>query len=965
MATSLLTKQQVEKISGANKRKVMARIKIENSEDGKTLCTLLESGEDCKTEAESETPSKLISDITASRVKDTDSETGDRIETDEDQTRDMNSDREEREMTPGTEFIEFEFSPKKDPNFRRDRSASLEPEDVLDELYEAASKGDTNKLTNLIFAQKCKEASDSEPSRDKMESQLLSGANPNSAILNLLKRTTPIDKKQIADLEPAAKRSRIELKKPQVDFANVKNIRLNRSPAVPNVSQDSEIKVVDGVVKRKNPLRTPTPPPSEIPPVFGNHPPVNAEKTDKNLIDYSVLTKALTKTLQKKLKEGTDNDVKIVIFCNNKPIQSFSVRSNTRPPAMETESQSVEGSSLIATGSTVSESASSNLDVSGATPVNQILSRNPLYLSKHLASGPAENIPTISDVKAILERNKRIATESLARFTTMRQKTKRIPDEKLDVILKELKKKIADSNSSLQKMSSWDSNDASSEENSNSENKDDELMEKNLVISDLMDTSTDENCNAKDGQVKCDQCDKSFKQMRYLNRHKIRVHSTSKSSQESHEVISHESEEKSHSVMEKSGLILGRTASRSNVEHLKNEARNFGKLEGSQNVGGNLADMDNDSITEETEVNVDGEVDDEIDITTIKNEPMSEEEERDIQNVIADGNLLNLLEHADKCKRSLYQQDGVKAGVTAKDLLNNHGSTRSYSFDYRPPVTQEGLKEPVYVCEQCGKFYRARKTLKDHFLREHAKDKDDEPLYLYITGNKYQCPICFNNYHSGSELVAHTKKHTGELRSVCRLCGKVYSSVHVLRRHIDNIHADVKPRPFQCELCDYAASNKWHLKEHYRRHTGEQPYKCPVCEKSFSHQGTMNRHCKTIHRMEMPSQRPFSRHNITDLPDLPVETASSSLLDSSLNDSSLQYDSSFNNDSVTEETFNTSTFSQDSSASARLNMSMNDDSNLQCSEPELPDSDSNPASENAEDIDLSIVKTEPQEIDVM
>ncbi|KAH3824517.1 hypothetical protein DPMN_126354 [Dreissena polymorpha] len=67
------------------------------------------------------------------------------------------------------------------------------------------------------------------------------------------------------------------------------------------------------------------------------------------------------------------------------------------------------------------------------------------------------------------------------------------------------------------------------------------------------------------------------------------------------------------------------------------------------------------------------------------------------------------------------------------------------------------------------------------------------------------------------EVVATTKQ--GELQRECKLCSKIYSSVYLLRRHVENVHAETKPRPFRCELCDYAATNKWNIKEHYRSHT--------------------------------------------------------------------------------------------------------------------------------------------------
>jgi hypothetical protein len=446
-----------------------------------------------------------------------------------------------------------------------------------------------------------------------------------------------------------------------------------------------------------------------------------------------------------------------------------------------TASKNLPPSMLPPASSNLSKFSSEKLAnaADNSVKLNEILVQNKTCIAKQINQNQElssiSGVPKIGDVKAILERNKRIANESLAKFATTRAKTKRIPDEQVNKLLNELKTKgnNGETMEALQKQNSDIKNDSKDDE---------DFEESNLVINDSV--TTDENCNESFTEVKCDQCPKMFKHQRYLNRHKIRVHSTSKQTSQLKEPRGSVQDESHDDGINKTiaDLLLSSSEKTTHGE----------KLDGTSDVS-----------------------------NVIKTEPVSDSEDQEIQSLLADENVIkNLIETSDDSKLSSSSQENQPPQVLAKDLLDPSYKSKVFPLNSMPRVTGDGLIEPVYVCEQCGKFYRARKTLKDHFLREHAKDKDDEPLYLYITGNKYQCPICFNNYHSGSELVSHTKKHTGELRSVCKLCGKVYSSVHVLRRHIDNIHSDVKPRPFQCELCDYAATNKWHLKEHYRRHTG-------------------------------------------------------------------------------------------------------------------------------------------------
>lgn len=177
--------------------------------------------------------------------------------------------------------------------------------------------------------------------------------------------------------------------------------------------------------------------------------------------------------------------------------------------------------------------------------------------------------------------------------------------------------------------------------------------------------------------------------------------------------------------------------------------------------------------------------------------------------------------------------DGVKKKGRPKSQGEHKCTYCNKSYAYASLLklhTRTHMIDKGHNCPLCEKSFARADHCKQHINNVHRGEVVDGVVRKPSFERK--CDICAKVFHHSGNFRKHMILHSGERPFKCEICGRTFVLAQHLKSHMKLVHSDEKS--FQCFQCGKLFNHSGNYKKHMKVHSGERPFKCEICGKAFA-----------------------------------------------------------------------------------------------------------------------------------
>lgn len=139
-------------------------------------------------------------------------------------------------------------------------------------------------------------------------------------------------------------------------------------------------------------------------------------------------------------------------------------------------------------------------------------------------------------------------------------------------------------------------------------------------------------------------------------------------------------------------------------------------------------------------------------------------------------------------------------------------------------------------------------------LNRHIKSAHDKVFY--------KCDLCASEFTDSGNLKKHVRSLHIETRFTCVTCNEEFNDISNLRRHIKSVHDRVS---YSCSICGVKFNDTGNLARHIKDvHQKLKPFPCTTCGKAFLNSSKLQRHINDVHLKLKLSECTICHKSFTD-----------------------------------------------------------------------------------------------------